>query len=104
MSDVDRANAIDGDIIRRRKRQLKESSEDRQDRLKREAAIKRARRERAFEEECKEQDAQYTSPKNINNETSQMQRAQQKKLRKSFTKQLQPKIKQKGIVTRKMCL
>ncbi len=101
MSDVDRAIAIDGDIIRRRKRQLKESSEDRQDRLKREAAIERARRERAFEGECKEQDVQYTSPKNITNETPQMRRARRKKIRKSFTKQQQPKRKQKRITVRK---
>ena len=83
-SNEDRQDAHEQDIMRKRKRELKESPDERKSRLEHEAALKRRQRERAFKAECLDQEVVYTAPQN-NEEERPMKRARRKLLRQQFT-------------------
>ena len=84
MSEENRKDSYEQDIMRRRKRQLKETPEERQHRLKHEATLKRCQLERAFKATCVEQEVIYTPPQN-NDETASTKRARRKLHRQQFT-------------------
>ena len=90
MSQIERDDAADQNIMRRRKRHAQESPAERQQRLKRHAASERQRSERAFEAECNKQDVSYTPPQH-ENESVSTKRAGRKKLRRTFAQDVPPK-------------
>ena len=83
MDDDERFSAYDHDVIRRRKRHLNEDVEQRQQRLKHEAATKRSQREHGFKVECDQESVQYTPPQN-NHESIRAKRKRRKLIRKRY--------------------
>ena len=88
MSQIERDDAADQNIMRRRKRHAQETPAERQQRLKRHAASEMQRSERAFEAECKRQDVTYTPPHQHENESVSTKRARRKELRRAFTQDM----------------